>query len=61
MATQIARIGKTTAVDSGYDAWAHAEIEAGLADAELGRTIPHEKVVAWLNSWGTENELPPPQ
>lgn len=99
MATQIARIGKTIAVEipedllrranlavgdpvewsltptgelalqsshaepaeADYEAWAYAEIAAGLADAEAGRIIPHEKVAEWLQSWGKENELPPPQ
>ncbi len=23
--------------------------------------IPHEEMVAWLRSWGTEKELPPPR
>jgi predicted transcriptional regulator len=38
-----------------------ARIREGLADIEAGRTVPHEKVVAWVRSWGTENELPPPK
>lgn len=24
-------------------------------------TIPHEEVMRWIKSWGTENELPPPK
>ncbi len=32
----------------------------GLADIEAGRVVPHSEVKAWLESWGTENELPPP-
>ena len=32
----------------------------GIADADAGRLIPHEEMKAWLESWGTENELPPP-
>jgi predicted transcriptional regulator len=31
------------------------EIDAGTP------MIPHEEVVAWLRSWGTPNELPPPR
>jgi predicted transcriptional regulator len=33
------------------------------ADAEVaaGRFIPHDKVVEWLESWGTPNELPCPE
>jgi len=49
------------AVEDGYEEWAHQEIEAGFAEEEAGETVPHEKVVEWLRSWGTENELPPPQ
>jgi predicted transcriptional regulator len=41
--------------------WQIREIEAGLAEAEAGDTVPHEKVVAWVESWGTENELPKPE
>jgi predicted transcriptional regulator len=33
-----------------------AEIEA-----DKGVFISEEKVDAWVNSWGTEDELPPPQ
>ena len=32
----------------------------GEADADAGLLIPHEQMVAWLKSWGSENELPPP-
>ncbi len=36
-----------------------ASIRRGLADAEAGRVVPNEKVEAWLDSWGTDKELPP--
>jgi RHH-type transcriptional regulator, rel operon repressor / antitoxin RelB len=36
-------------------------IREGLADAEAGRVVSHEEVTRWLDSWGTENELPPPK
>jgi predicted transcriptional regulator len=36
-------------------------IREGLADAAAGRVIPHDEVARWLESWGTENELPPPK
>ena len=35
-------------------------IAQGLADARAGRFIDHRKVKAWLQSWGTEDELEPP-
>ena len=39
----------------------HQHIRAGLAELDAGQGIPHERVAEWLDSWGTENELPPPQ
>lgn len=36
-------------------------IERGLADIEAGRVVSHEEVVRWLQSWGTDHELPPPK
>ncbi len=38
-----------------------AHIRAGMADFEAGRSVSHEKVTAWLDSWGTEHELPVPE
>ncbi|MCF8491718.1 MAG: CopG family transcriptional regulator [Rhodospirillum sp.] len=35
-------------------------IAEGLADIEAGRIISHEDMTAWLESWGTKHELPPP-
>lgn len=31
-----------------------------LAEADRIGTIPHEEMVAWANSLGTDNPLPPP-
>ena len=42
------------------EAWQLAEIEAGIADIDAGRTVPHEKVVSWLKTWGTPSEGTPP-
>ncbi|AYV44955.1 CopG family transcriptional regulator [Caulobacter flavus] len=44
--------------DDAAEAAADAE---GLADLEAGRTISHEKMKAWLLSWGTPEETPPPK
>ncbi len=42
-------------------AWQAAEIERSLAEVRAGANgILHERIVAWLESWGTDNELPPP-
>ena len=41
-------------------AWQIAAIQEGIADADAGRIIPHERVRDWLKSWGTEDETGPP-
>ena len=41
--------------------WQTKAIEAGVADADAGRVVDHHAVAAWLESWGSDNELPPPR
>lgn len=48
------------AVEDGYEEWKLKQIQAGLAAADAGKTISGDKVIDWLRSWGTEDELPPP-
>lgn len=36
-------------------------VEEGLADVRAGRVVEGEAVMRWLESWGSENELPPPR
>ena len=36
-----------------------ADAEA-LAEMDLKGGVPHEEVRAWLDTWGTPNEPPPP-
>ena len=44
------------------NAWQVAHIKAALAEAEAGSPgVPNEEVMEWLNSWGTDNELPCPE
>ena len=44
------------------DAEAWAEDEAAYAEYErTGESIPLEAAEAWVRSWGTTNELPPPE
>jgi len=43
------------------EAGIRAHIQAGLADFDAGRFVSHDRVVAWLESWGTEDELPVPE
>ncbi len=38
-----------------------AGIDEGLADIAAGRTVPAEKVRLWIESLGTDHELPPPE
>jgi predicted transcriptional regulator len=46
-------------VDS--ESWEHQHIRAGLAELESGKSISNERVMEWLDSWGTDNELPAPE
>jgi predicted transcriptional regulator len=32
-----------------------------MADIEAGRFISHDAVMRWVASWGTDDELPPPE
>jgi RHH-type transcriptional regulator, rel operon repressor / antitoxin RelB len=41
--------------------WQVAAIKKGLDDAKAGSVVPHEDVMAWINSWDTDHELPMPQ
>lgn len=41
-------------------AWQLARIDEGLAELEAGKGIDHERVVEWIRSWGTDEELDPP-
>ncbi len=36
-------------------------IQQGLEDLAAGNSIPNDRVIEWLDSWGTESELPAPQ
>ncbi len=41
--------------------WQVQAIREGIADADAGRLVDHEKVATWLESWGTDDELPAPR
>jgi predicted transcriptional regulator len=41
--------------------WERQHILQGLAELDAGEGVSHERVVEWLDSWGTENELPAPK
>jgi prevent-host-death family protein len=38
-----------------------ASIDEALLEAKEGRFVPHERVEAWISSWGTDHELPRPE
>jgi predicted transcriptional regulator len=44
-------------IDEQAEAAADARAEA---DYRAGRVVDHEAMKAWLLSWGTPDELPPP-
>jgi len=39
----------------------HKHIRAGLAELEAGKGVSNERVMEWLDSWGTEDELATPK
>ena len=42
--------------------WISREIQAAIDEADSNpRRVPHEAVVAWARSWGTDRELPRPE
>jgi predicted transcriptional regulator len=44
------------------NAWQVEEIRKAVAKADAGGPfVPHEQVASWLESWGTDDELPPPE
>lgn len=48
---------------ANYVAVHHAQVEGikqAIASADAGKGVSHEKVKAWVESWGTDNELPKP-
>lgn len=42
-------------------AWQIEGIRQAIAEADRGEPgVPHERVAEWLESWGTDDERPPP-
>ncbi len=37
------------------------ELDEAVKEADKGIFISEEAINAWMSSWGTENELPPPE
>lgn len=38
-----------------------AGVEEAIAEVDAGFYVPSEEVDAWIDSWGTPNEIPMPQ
>jgi predicted transcriptional regulator len=43
------------------ESWEHKHIRAGMAELDAGEGIANERVMEWMDSWGTERELPAPK
>jgi predicted transcriptional regulator len=41
--------------------WQLAAIDEGVRAADARKVVPHEEVVAWIESWGRPDELPMPE
>jgi len=41
--------------------WQEQRFRDAIASADRGEGVPHSKVLAWVQSWGTDNELPIPK
>lgn len=41
--------------------WHEQHIREGLAQIEAGHAVSDERVSDWLDSWGTDHELPAPK
>jgi len=44
-----------------FESWERQHILQGLTELDAGEGVSHERVAEWLDSWGTENELPAPK
>lgn len=40
--------------------WQERRIGDALASADRGEGVPHNRVLAWVRSWGTDDEQPMP-
>lgn len=46
--------------DLAYQFALLASVERGVADVDAGRVVDGKDVLRWIESWGTDHELPPP-
>jgi predicted transcriptional regulator len=57
-AAQVAARAITRWLDA--EATLRSEIDAAVAEAEAGAFVSSEAVAAWMETWGSESEAPPP-
>jgi len=43
------------------NSWEHQHIRTGMAELEAGKGVSNERVMKWLDSWGTDNEFSAPR
>lgn len=43
------------------ESWQISEIEHGIKELNAGRKVDHDKVDAWLRSWGKTSEMKRPK
>ncbi|WP_420237114.1 CopG family ribbon-helix-helix protein [Telmatobacter bradus] len=43
------------------ESWEQRRIRSSMEALKSGKGIPHEEVTLWLDSWGTDQELPAPR
>jgi predicted transcriptional regulator len=44
-----------------YEEWFAASVQEGIAEADSGEVIDHDRVKSWVDSWDTGNELDRPE
>ena len=47
-------------MEAGLLEWQKEQVALSRADSKAGRVVAHERVVEWVRSWGTADELPKP-
>ncbi len=48
-------------IDADEKSHKRVAIREAVVEADKGIFISQEKVAAWVSSWGTDSELPPPE
>jgi predicted transcriptional regulator len=54
-------IDDKVAMDTEEEQQFRAAVAEGLAQLDRGEFVPGTEVLAWVKSWGSENELPRPK